>query len=232
MKVIVSVWLGLFCLTAIANEVKNVEIQWAVCDTDEATVLEKMGAKDAKLLSRDTYFSDTPNLELMDIDVRLRTRVNGNKIKTVAKVNYALESHIPWIHFDGALDKCEEDYHFDRSKFGCSQGFETEDLDQPYSESQIDLIQNQRGFTKWDEVQTYGPAESNEWTWKKGGITFALESLTYKDKYFGMELSVRTKRANRNEVYEKVQQLLVSNDVNLCILDEGRTRALLESMIE
>lgn len=212
----------------------NVELEWVVCEPNEATLFQKLKTSEGDPENRDVYYMETPDFTLFNKGAVVRTRIKNKSMRTSTKVHFQNEAQIPWDFLGDKDYKCEKDYYIDSPRLGCSLFSTPSMFKQIPSESQKNFLRNEVGFYAFDQLKVLGPARSMVWGWQEDGVSgeskldIVVEAIRAPKDYLSIVLSVRVPLERQNEVFREVQSWLNRRKVQLCSGQSGKTRDLLE----
>lgn len=211
---------------------KNVELQWAICEPNMKSLWQKIG-QHTKKRTREILYSDTPTRALYRRGAILRTKHDHARFKTAAKIKGYSESSIPWDFLSDYEYKCEWDSYSTEEMISCTVYADSKKMNQLHDKAQEEFISRETNFNSFDQVQVWGPLIGHEWSFRHQSINLIIDSIDLPDTAItSIELSARVNIEQKYVVKDKIEDWIKEKNLALCRYQTGRTGVLLKYLIE
>ncbi|KAE8337961.1 hypothetical protein BDV24DRAFT_139027 [Aspergillus arachidicola] len=210
-------------LAAPLASAKKTNLQWAICDSDPQTVLQKLGLGTPEPYKENpiTYYDTNPPVYISD-GLMFRTKTSkGENISTV-KVRFQREtSDVPdsaecvWDRYGRSPTyTCEKRCPLRESSIWCDQ--------------QIELVEHYEKVN-WEELMEYGPYQNAKWKIWIEGYKAKFDDVAAGSLHL-MEIEAKVPKEKADKAYEEVTRHLESRGIVLCDPQEGKTARLFRAM--
>ncbi|RZA07892.1 MAG: hypothetical protein EOP11_06475 [Proteobacteria bacterium] len=197
------------------------ELQWAICESDPAATLAKLGEEDwREETSSITYFeTKVPSYFADGLSFRVKEK-NG---AAVAIVKVRGDAAKP------GSERCEWDRYGAQETYACKYEARPSSETSPWTEAQKKFIEQFKPV-RWAALVPFGPYAVTKLQGKIKKEKVSLEALRVPGRSSILELSARVSSAEAEEIYRKISDRLDRADVRLCRQQEGKTERLFRAL--
>lgn len=207
-----------------AESKDEIHLQWALCDHDPQTVLQKFGLQAnhaPQKQSMITYY-DTKAPIYTQQGLGLRTKTSkGQKISSVKGRFPAEISDMP-DNVDCLWDRYGNDTFYTCEKRSLL------DTKNPWSTEQIrfaDQYQN----VEWENLTPFGPYPNAKWNLKIEGHKAVFDDVATRSLHI-MEIEAKVPKSEGDAVYQAIGVNLEKLGIKLCSRQEGKTLRLFREL--
>ncbi|KAE8157122.1 hypothetical protein BDV40DRAFT_59643 [Aspergillus tamarii] len=218
-----SIYYAVLLLAAPLVTAKKANLQWAICDPDPQTVLQKLGlgTPDPYKENPITYYDTNPPVYASD-GLMFRTKTSkGENISTV-KVRFQQEtSDVP------DLAECVWDRYGENPTYTCEKRCP---LQEPniWCDQQIELAEHYEEVN-WEELINYGPYPNAKWKVRIKGYKAKFDDVAAGSLHL-MEIEAKVPKRKADKAYKEMTEYLKSHGIVLCGVQEGKTARLFRAM--
>ena len=230
LRSLASVYLLAFLLPFSYGKEPEISLQWAICDTDAATVLHKLNYADKEpYKSNPIVYYDTWPPQYAPQGIGLRTKVKkhdpGYPISMIKARFGDYNENVP-----SAAD-CVWNRYGNVTSYTCGLmnvlseigGAHGEDV---WSEEQVAFVQRYQDV-EWRELVLFGPYLNPKWKIHVLGMKAVLDDVQALPLHL-MEIEIGVKKSRGKEIYDRVNEVLEEAGVVLCEKQLPKTLRLLE----
>ena len=192
-----------------------IDLQWAICDQDAETVLEKLGqgGLEPRRENNITYYDAFPPTYTAN-GLAFRTKVKKHQPISMIKARFNEETEdVP-----SAAD-CVWDRYGDSPFFTCSLAFPLLDETRAsWSEEQIAFARRYQ-YVDFDELVPYGPFLNPKWKLRIEGYKAVFDdvmAVAANSPLHLMEIEVGVNMSKQEKVHRKITKYLRSRGVVIC----------------
>ncbi|POR37233.1 Uncharacterized protein TPAR_02562 [Tolypocladium paradoxum] len=239
--------LALFALCLLGKHIK-VNLQWAICDADPQTVLQKLGEDGTREPYKKTpvtyYDTDPPSYTRRGLMFRTKTRrdeeLSAVKARFDPRASVAPDGFLRdrealvEAQFNiTALDTrerflCVWDRYGSDTSFSCQIQSTLAGRTGLWTDEQIRFAERCQSVT-WDNLVAFGPSPNPKWRLHVLGHRAVFDDVQ-AGSFHLMELEVKVLKHNGDEVFEKITRYLRERGIMLCHKQEPRSLRLFQAM--
>lgn len=229
-----AVFLALSFSHCLAKDAE-LSLQWAICDTDAATVLQKLHYSDQKQYKSNpvVYYDGWPP-HYTKHGLAFRTKVKkhdpGYPISMIKARFKESNDDVP------STADCRWDRYGNDTSYTCGMvnilptvGDGAESLD-VWSEEQRDFASIYQDIV-WEDLVPFGPYMNPKWKLHLLGMKAVFDDVRASPLHL-MEIEITTNKGGGDKVYEKVDSFLREKGVVLCEKQLPKTLRLLDFLVE
>lgn len=203
---------------------QTIDLQWAICDTDSATVLSKLGKagkKPYKAHNITYYDTDPPTYTAEGLAFRTKMKHHKHPVP-ISMVKARFEEEIDDVPADV---QCVWDRYGGETFFTCALAFPLDDddskrdLDILWSPDQMAFAQRYQAVD-FEYLAPYGPYLNPKWKVKVAGHKGVFDDVMAFDANANMlhlmELEIEAKMEDSEEVFAEVTEFLAGAGVIVC----------------
>lgn len=209
----------IFVLAAFTLSDDTIDIQWAICDEDAETVLQKLGedGKEPYKAYNITYYDTSPPIyTALGLGFRMKVKKHGRQAYRVSmiKARFDEESENVPLEADCVWDQYGQSTYF-TCGMPCPLDDETEDI---WSNSQIAFAERYQEMD-WASLVPYGPFLNPKWKLHIQGYKAVFDDVMAEiagSPLHLMEVEVEAESSIGDEVHEKIDKYLRGRGVKIC----------------
>lgn len=235
--------LALFALCLLGKHIKF-NLQWAICDTDPQTVLQKLGedgTREPYKKTPITYYDTNPPSYIWDgLMFRTKTR-RGEELSAVKAHFDPRESDTPELFFrtkGAGINKtmpdtperflCVWDRYGNDVSFACQIQSLLAGRKELWTDEQVRFAERCQRVI-WGDLVGFGPNPNPKWRLNVIGHRAVLDDVP-AGSFHLMELEVKVFKHEGDEVYENISTYLRERGIVLCHKQESKTIRLFRAM--
>ncbi|KAF7589396.1 hypothetical protein BBP40_004339 [Aspergillus hancockii] len=204
---------------------EKTNLQWAICDRDPQSVLQKLGMGNPGPYKENpiTYYDEQPPVYISH-GLMFRTKVNkGQPLSTVKARFHQETSDVP----DGV--ECSWDRYGDKNTYTCEQRCPLRpDSSTVWCQDQVNFAERYQAIN-WAALHAFGPYPNAKWKLRIEGHKAKFDDVAAGDLHL-MEIEAKVPTAKADKAYQRITQYLHARGVVLCEQQVGKTLRLFRAM--
>ncbi|PLN80633.1 hypothetical protein BDW42DRAFT_194302 [Aspergillus taichungensis] len=235
-------------LATTANGEEKISLQWAICDPSPQDVLPKLGFPENTPPYKEnpiTYYDAQPPRHIAH-GLMFRTKTNkGVPLSTVkAPLPGGVEApdfvECAWASYgeNPVIYTCEKRCPRGGDGDGDEDGEDEENYEDEASEDglwcpeQVEFVKSVAAApVEWSALVPYGPFANGKWKVKVDGVKAKFDDVVVPEHGLHlMEIEAKVKASKAEKARVAITEYLVERAVELCELQEGKTKRLFRAM--
>jgi len=201
--------------SAVAGDIT--ELQWAICETNPATVLAELEKDNWESEQSSITYFETKLPSYYEKGISFRVKEKNGEAVAIVKVR--------GNDAEPGSERCEFDRYGKIETYACKYEARRVREASPWTEAQKRFAEKFQPVD-WASLVPFGPYPVEKWQGKLKKERMSLEALEVPGMSPILELSARVDSSLSEEVYRKITDRLERDGVRLCRKQEGKTDRL------